>query len=45
MLRWWVENEMFKFPMRRWPEPWRMLLVMLAVLLPAAALIAVNHYR
>jgi signal transduction histidine kinase len=42
MLRWWVENEMFKFPMRRWSEPWRMLLVMLAVLLPAAALIAVN---
>jgi len=33
---------MFKFPIRRWPEPWRMLLVMLAVLLPAAALIAVN---
>jgi signal transduction histidine kinase len=33
---------MFKLPIRRWFERSRMLLVMLAVFLPAAALIAVN---
>ena len=36
---------MFKLPIRRWSERSRMLLVMLAVLLPAAALIAVSVYH
>ena len=33
---------MIKLPIRRWSERSRMLLVMLAVLLPAAALIVVS---
>jgi signal transduction histidine kinase len=36
---------MFKLPIRRWSERSRMLLVMLAVLLPAAALIAVSVHH